>query len=138
VAEWLFVAQNFDAITADDAHFADPFTCGRPPVAFYRLTAERYSFLCDRFRRACKAHANGLLAADRAAEAGRRFGLIEDWAWRHLPPADLVRAQAEVLPAGWPATPWWYRVPFNERAGRGPRPAAPGPGDGTAHQHRSS
>ena len=99
MAEWLFVALNFDAIIADDAHFADPFTCGRPPVAFYRLTAERYAFLRERLRRAREAHENGLLAADRVAEAERRLGLIEDWARQHLPRADLVRARAGERPA---------------------------------------
>ena len=102
MADWLFVARNFDAITADDAHFADPFTYGRPPVAFYRLTARRYAFLRDRLRRAREAHESGLLTADRIAEAERRFGLIEDWARQHLLRADLVRAQSEELLA----VPW--------------------------------
>ena len=121
MADWLFVARNFDAITADDAHFADPFTYGRPPVAFYRLTARRYAFLRDRLRRAREAHESGLLAADRIAEAERRFGLIEGWARQHLPEADLVRARAEEQPGDWPAVPWWCRAPSDETGGRGHR-----------------
>jgi hypothetical protein len=121
VADWLFVAQNFDSLVADGAYFADPFTCGRPPVAFYRLSAGRYSFLCHRLQRARKAHENGLLAADRLVEAERRFGLIEDWAWQNLPHADLVRVQTEELPSDWPAVSWRHRLPLDEAAGIGRR-----------------
>jgi len=121
VADWLFVARNFDAIIADDAHYADPFTYGRPPVAFHRLTAERYAFLRDCLRRVRKAHENGLLAADRVAEAERRFGLIEDWAWQHMPRADLVRARAEEWPGEWPVVPWWCQASSDKARGRGRR-----------------